>query len=325
MKGRALILSAVMGLWGAAGMPGAALAQQARPTAHQPLDTATTVDQHDAAARQHYRAQRYDDALREYEAAYNLSQEPIFIFNSAQVLRAKGSYPEALVKYELFLQLQPDPNNPERMQAASYIRDTRRLMEMQERERLARERERLARESERVARENERLAREREQALLAEQNKWKFRAKLAASPSFRSLYGSSFFGVDLGAMLGAQTPRLATFFSLDYFIGSNLFGMLTMDVRQGLTMEGLIDRRGHWRVGGSAYLSILAIKRVTRDDYMVAGGLGLSAHGTLDVRRWGERALYVGLRLGLDGLLVGNDSGARSVMVDLTTLIGCRL
>lgn len=301
-------------------------ADQAGPGTHQPLDATATVDQHDAAARQYYRAQRFDDALREYEAAYRLSMEPIFIFNSAQVLRAQGSYSEAIAKYELFMQLEQNPNNPERLQSASYIRDMKRLMEMQERERLAKERERLAQESERLARESERLAREQAHALQAKERSGRnFRAKLAASPSFRSLYGTSYLGADLGLMLGGQLPRLSIFFSLDYFLGANLSGMFTMAVRQGLTMEGTVDSKGRFRVGGSLFLSILAIQRITRTDYAVGGGIGVSAHGTVDVARWGERAMYLGLRLGLDGLLNSNDSGARPVMVDLTTLFGFRL
>lgn len=317
-----------------------ALAQPAAPSApasspHRPLDAAATVDQHDAAARQHYRAQRYEDALREYEAAYRLSMEPIFLFNIAQVLRAKGSYPEAVAKYELFVQLQKDPANPERLQALSYIRDVKLLMEMQDRERAARERARLAQESERVAREREqiarereRLARERERELLAREKDRRgrgFRAKLTASPSFRSLYGTSFLGVDGGFMLGGQIPRFGSFFSLDYFVGSNLSGMLTMVVRPGLTLEGIVDRAGRFRVGGSLYLSIVAIDRVTGAGYLRDAGGGVSVHGSVDVVRWGERAMYLGLRLGVDGLSAANESGARAVMVDLTTLFGFRL
>lgn len=316
-------------------IPGAALAQGAAAPAHRALDVTGKVDRHDAAAKQAYRAQRYDEALREYEEAYRLSQEPIFVFNIAQVQRARGSYREALARYEQFLELERDASSPARQQAVSYIRDVKVLLELQERERAAKEREQLARERERLAREREQLARERERAVLAREQDREarsaavddrrgrgFRAKLAVSPSFRSLYGTTFLGGDFGLMLGGQIPRLGIFFSLDYFVGSTLSAMQTMAVRPGLTLEGIL---GRWRVGGSVYLSILAVHRLTASSYLLDGGGGVSVHGSRDLVLWGERAFYGGLRLGVDGLTAVNDSGARSVMVDLTALLGFRL
>jgi tetratricopeptide (TPR) repeat protein len=66
-------------------------------------------------AREHYRlgreayaAERFDDAYREFEAGYRLSNRPLFLLNMGHARRRGGNPAEARALYRRFLFLQPD-------------------------------------------------------------------------------------------------------------------------------------------------------------------------------------------------------------------------
>jgi len=66
-------------------------------------------------ARAHYRlgkeayaADRFDEAYREFEAGYRLSNRPAFLLNMGHARRRRGDLPEARALYQRFLFLQPD-------------------------------------------------------------------------------------------------------------------------------------------------------------------------------------------------------------------------
>lgn len=81
---------------------------------------ARAAPENPAAAREHYDRGtkfydigRYDDAIREFEAAYQAKADPAFIFNLAQAHRLAGHNQEALRLYRTYLRYVPDPPNRE--------------------------------------------------------------------------------------------------------------------------------------------------------------------------------------------------------------------
>jgi tetratricopeptide (TPR) repeat protein len=55
----------------------------------------------------HHRAGRYDEALAEYQAAYEAAPDPGFLFMIGQAYRMKGDKPRALATYQKYLAAQP--------------------------------------------------------------------------------------------------------------------------------------------------------------------------------------------------------------------------
>lgn len=71
-----------------------------------------------AVAREHYQRGtkfydigRYDEAIREFEAAYEAKSDPAFIYNLAQAHRLAGHNQEALQLYRNYLRYVPNPPN----------------------------------------------------------------------------------------------------------------------------------------------------------------------------------------------------------------------
>jgi hypothetical protein len=71
-----------------------------------------------ASAREHYQRGtkfydigRYDEAIREFEAAYEAKSDPAFIYNLAQAHRLAGHNQEALQLYRNYLRYVPSPPN----------------------------------------------------------------------------------------------------------------------------------------------------------------------------------------------------------------------
>lgn len=72
----------------------------------------------DAAARRHFEAgakaynlQRFDDALHEFQAAYEEHADPAFLFNIAQSQRQLRQYDAAVRSYRAYLHEQPNAHN----------------------------------------------------------------------------------------------------------------------------------------------------------------------------------------------------------------------
>src|SRR4051812_2083742 len=71
-----------------------------------------------ASAREHYQRGtkfydigRYDEAIHEFEAAYEAKSDPAFIYNLAQAHRLAGHNQEALQLYRNYLRYVPSPPN----------------------------------------------------------------------------------------------------------------------------------------------------------------------------------------------------------------------
>lgn len=82
----------------------------------------------DRQAREHYRrgkdayaAERFDDAYREFEAGYRLSDRPLFLLNMGHAKRRAGDLPVARALFRRFLQLAPD--SPHRGEIEALLRD----------------------------------------------------------------------------------------------------------------------------------------------------------------------------------------------------------
>lgn len=77
----------------------------------------------------YYDLGKYADAVKEYEAAYQLKNEPALLFNIAQAYRLGGNAPEALRAYKAFLRRVPDA--PNREEVIGHIDNLQKLIEQQ--------------------------------------------------------------------------------------------------------------------------------------------------------------------------------------------------
>jgi tetratricopeptide (TPR) repeat protein len=89
--------------------------------AEQPSDVATA---HVRKATAAYNLGKYDDAAKEYEAAYEQTLDPNLLFNLGQTYRLAGNREKALTAYRSFIRSAPD--SPQRPLAESKIRELER-------------------------------------------------------------------------------------------------------------------------------------------------------------------------------------------------------
>jgi tetratricopeptide (TPR) repeat protein len=81
-----------------------------------------------AAAMSLYEAGKYDDALRAFEAAYQVKQLPGLLFNMAQAHRKLGHAKEALSAYQRYLAASPSLDPSLRSKVESYISQMQALL-----------------------------------------------------------------------------------------------------------------------------------------------------------------------------------------------------
>jgi tetratricopeptide (TPR) repeat protein len=108
---------------------------------------------HFEQGRSYYDAGAYDDALREYQAAYKLMPAPPFLFNIAQCYRLKGDKQNAVDYYQKFLDKAPD--SPVADEARDYIAKLKLQMELEAAEAARKKAEQEAAEAKRRAQEEE--------------------------------------------------------------------------------------------------------------------------------------------------------------------------
>jgi tetratricopeptide (TPR) repeat protein len=89
-----------------------------------------------SAAKEHYARGstlfdlgRFDDAAKEFEAAYEAKNDPALLFNIGQSYRSAGNYSKALVAYRAYLRR--TPNAPNRRQVESNIAELQDLVDKQ--------------------------------------------------------------------------------------------------------------------------------------------------------------------------------------------------
>jgi hypothetical protein len=79
----------------------------------------------------HYEAGEYERALTEFEAAYELSQRPVLLYNIATTRERIGALEQALEAFEAFLRTGTEPPNMEREALERRIDALRRRVERQ--------------------------------------------------------------------------------------------------------------------------------------------------------------------------------------------------
>src|SRR3990170_2893073 len=103
----ASILALVVLAAALAAPPAAAQARRKPPTKAQLREAKAHFEKGDA----HYAAKEWDQAIAEFQAAFDLAGAPLLMFNIAQSHRLKGEPERALDAYRRYLELEPNPPN----------------------------------------------------------------------------------------------------------------------------------------------------------------------------------------------------------------------
>ena len=107
------------------------------------------------------------------------------------------------------------------------------------------------------------------------------------------------------------------------FVGSSAFGLLTGQLRYGVSFEGHFDRL---RFGGGPMFGTMWVRRITRGNNIQDFTVGPSLHLTVDLVRFGERAFYAGARGEIDFLLFATSQNTGvPLMGELLLFLGVRL
>jgi tetratricopeptide (TPR) repeat protein len=94
--------------------PASALAQTQPAADGSATDAAARARDHASKGRRLYDLRRYDPAIREFEQAYQLDNDPAHLYNIAQSHRLANHVPDAIAAYRAYLDRLPDaPNRPD--------------------------------------------------------------------------------------------------------------------------------------------------------------------------------------------------------------------
>ena len=74
-------------------------------------DNKTAAKEHYTRGTSFYDLGKYDDAIREFEAAYQLKNDPAFLYNLAQSYRQAGNHERAVHFYKTYLRYVPNAKN----------------------------------------------------------------------------------------------------------------------------------------------------------------------------------------------------------------------
>jgi len=77
----------------------------------KPVDPKVAAKEHYNKGTSFYDLGRYDEAIKEFEAAYQLKNDPAFLYNLAQSHRLAGHVDEALRFYRTYLRYVPKAPN----------------------------------------------------------------------------------------------------------------------------------------------------------------------------------------------------------------------
>ena len=93
-------------------------------------DEAREARDHFQKGRTLYDVGRFDDAAREFEAAYQIKPDPALLFNLAQAYRFAGKNQPALIAYRSYLRNLPNASN--RAQVEASIAELQRIVDEQQ-------------------------------------------------------------------------------------------------------------------------------------------------------------------------------------------------
>jgi hypothetical protein len=109
-SGSPLVVAAVLAVVAGGGLLQAP-AVRAQSTPSAPEGDQVAAKSHFKSGKAYYDLGKYDEAIREFEAAYEAKSDPAFLFNLAQAHRLAGHPTEALHFYRTYLRYVPDPPN----------------------------------------------------------------------------------------------------------------------------------------------------------------------------------------------------------------------
>jgi hypothetical protein len=110
--------------------------------------------------------------------------------------------------------------------------------------------------------------------------KRRFVASLAVGYSYQSLYGVPIRGLDLDAVLGADSGDFTIGADIEGIVGSTEFGLSTNALTVGLLAEGHL---GRLRVGAGVRLGVYDINRATDGGSLFASSEGLYLRASVDL------------------------------------------
>lgn len=84
-----------------------------------------------------YKQENYEEALKEFQTAYDRRQKPVLLYNMAQCYRQLGEARKALEYYQRYSDLAPDLTEDQRAKVQGYMDQMRKLMELTAKEQLA--------------------------------------------------------------------------------------------------------------------------------------------------------------------------------------------
>jgi tetratricopeptide (TPR) repeat protein len=180
-----------------------------RAFAQQPDEAKSLVRQGNAK----FEVGKYDEALKLYERAYNLRQEPKWLFNMAQAQRELKNYPEAIRLYELFLAKIPD--HPDKAAVLKLVEELKVKQTQLTAEAKQRAEAAARQKAEELRRQEEReRERQRQQLLLAQAQRAGQGDQLPSRPWYKRWYvwtivGAVVAGAVVGGVLGTQNPNPA--------------------------------------------------------------------------------------------------------------------
>lgn len=93
-------------------------------------DDARDAREHFQKGRTLYDVGRFDEAAREFEAAYQIKPDPALLFNLAQAYRLAGKNQPALIAYRSYLRNLPNASN--RAQVEASIAELQRIIDEQQ-------------------------------------------------------------------------------------------------------------------------------------------------------------------------------------------------
>jgi tetratricopeptide (TPR) repeat protein len=102
----------------------------AGPTQAAETENVRKAREHYKAGDEAFKAGRYQDAYREWEAGYNLSPRPLFLLNMAHAERRRGELHNARSLYRRYLLMEPDSKL--RGEVESVLKEIDRVLEEEE-------------------------------------------------------------------------------------------------------------------------------------------------------------------------------------------------
>ena len=113
----------------------------------------------------------------------------------------------------------------------------------------------------------------------------RFVASLGGGYSYQSLYGVPIEGLDLEAVLGADSGDLTIGADIEGIVGSTEYGLSTNAMTVGMLAEGHI---GRVRVGAGLRLGVYNINRVTDNGSLFASSEGVYLRASVDLFSFNE-------------------------------------